>query len=298
MHPFDTESPAAKGRSPRPLLILSVLARRSLALGPGECRSRYRQHLGQRLQPGIRHPARRHAQRAQEPDSHECRPRGTADGTATVAGAEAPDFLIVHDSCSGETISPGSTCQVTVRFAPSATGARSATLEVPSNDPSSPLEVALSGQGGALPEGPEGPKGEEGSEGPAGPRGRTGAEGSEGSEGPRGARGAQGPPGPPAVNGTSLLLAHPGREIKLVACNARGRACKVSWLAGTARFATLATLHLKLVHFGAVYGSGGPDRRGAVLRVRRHMGPGRYKLILTFHSGQMLITVRRQLIIR
>ncbi len=298
MHPFDTESPAAKGRSPRPLLILSVLAGALLLSAPGSAEAATGSTSGSASS----------LEFATQPEDTLSAPKSLTVtnvghgelqmGTATVAGAEAPDFLIVHDSCSGETISPGSTCQVTVRFAPSATGARSATLEVPSNDPSSPLEVALSGQGGALPEGPEGPKGEEGSEGPAGPRGRTGAEGSEGSEGPRGARGAQGPPGPPAVNGTSLLLAHPGREIKLVACNARGRACKVSWLAGTARFATLATLHLKLVHFGAVYGSGGPDRRGAVLRVRRHMGPGRYKLILTFHSGQMLITVRRQLIIR
>ena len=187
---------------------------------------------------------------------------------------------------------------MTVRFAPSATGARSATLEVPSSDPSSPLEVALSGQGGALPEGPEGPKGEEGPEGATGPRGRTGAEGSEGSEGPRGPRGAQGPPGPPAVNGTSVLFAHPVREIELVACDARGRACRASWLSGTARFSTLATLHLKLVHAGVVVASGGPNRHGAVLRVRRRMRPGAYKLILTFHSGRMLITVRRTLIIR
>ena len=52
-----------------------------------------------------------------------------------VAGSHAEDFLNAADSCAGETIAPGATCTIKLRFAPSAQGSRSAVLKVFSNAP-------------------------------------------------------------------------------------------------------------------------------------------------------------------
>ncbi|HTU13563.1 MAG TPA: choice-of-anchor D domain-containing protein [Solirubrobacterales bacterium] len=45
------------------------------------------------------------------------------------------DFSITGDGCDGETLIPEETCQIAITFAPSATGIRSASIEVPSTDP-------------------------------------------------------------------------------------------------------------------------------------------------------------------
>jgi hypothetical protein len=87
---------------------------------------------------------------------------------AQVSSGEVDDFLISHDTCSGATLWTGDTCMVDVRFGPTATSAtndRSATLTLPSNDPTSPLSITLRGTGGTL---PQGPPGKTGPRGPAG----------------------------------------------------------------------------------------------------------------------------------
>jgi hypothetical protein len=61
----------------------------------------------------------------------------------TFAGAGANDFLVGSSSCLGS-VAPSASCQLTVRFAPSATGARAAALEIASDDPAA---VQLSGTG-------------------------------------------------------------------------------------------------------------------------------------------------------
>ncbi len=72
-------------------------------------------------------------------------------GTLMVDGPHKADFAIVAD-CSGAVVKPGDKCQVTLRFTPGALGSRSASLRIPSNAPSSPDTVPLSGTGGvALP---------------------------------------------------------------------------------------------------------------------------------------------------
>lgn len=68
-------------------------------------------------------------------------------GTATLTGANASDFAIASDTCSGQTIAPGGTCALTVTFTPAASGAKAATLSIPHNAPSSPSAVALTGTG-------------------------------------------------------------------------------------------------------------------------------------------------------
>jgi hypothetical protein len=70
-------------------------------------------------------------------------------GAVTITGADAADFVSSagRDTCSGQTIPAGSTCQVKVRFRPAgpATGARSATLSLPTSDPTVTLTSALTG---------------------------------------------------------------------------------------------------------------------------------------------------------
>jgi len=63
-------------------------------------------------------------------------------------GADRADFIVVVDDCTGESVPSSGSCEVSVRFAPTAAGVRSATLEIQHNGDSSPLSVPLSGTGG------------------------------------------------------------------------------------------------------------------------------------------------------
>jgi len=66
----------------------------------------------------------------------------------TVSGANAADFGVTVP-CSATVLQPNQSCNMTVTFTPSATGARSAALSVTSSDPSSPATVPLTGSGTA-----------------------------------------------------------------------------------------------------------------------------------------------------
>jgi hypothetical protein len=89
----------------------------------------------------------------------------------TFSGSDAGDFLVSSTSCLGE-VAAGSSCQVTVNFAPQAEGPRTAVLSIVSNAPLSPASVTLSGTGGSLPQGLAGTNGATGPPGPAGPAGK------------------------------------------------------------------------------------------------------------------------------
>jgi virginiamycin B lyase len=116
----------------------------------------------------------------------------------TFQGADAGDFIVGSSGCLAA-INPGSSCQLTVDFAPQGSGARTATLQIASNDPtSSPLSVPLSGTGGPLSPGPTGPQG------PAGPLGPAGPTGTAGPRGPAGPQGPAGPAGTVVCRNTSL----------------------------------------------------------------------------------------------
>jgi uncharacterized repeat protein (TIGR01451 family) len=74
---------------------------------------------------------------------------GTADlhvSGVSVGGANAGDFAASSSGC-GTVPSGGGTCTVSVKFTPAAAGARSATLNIASDAPSSPDQVSLSGTG-------------------------------------------------------------------------------------------------------------------------------------------------------
>lgn len=71
-------------------------------------------------------------------------------GAATLTGADSSMFAIATDNCSGQIIAVRSSCSVILTFTPTSVGSKSATLSVTSNDPSSPLTVALAGSSGPV----------------------------------------------------------------------------------------------------------------------------------------------------
>lgn len=73
---------------------------------------------------------------------------GLAMGTLALSGADAGQFAIDTDTCSGETVPASGQCTVTLSMAPSTAGPKAATLPVLSNDPETPeVGVALVGTG-------------------------------------------------------------------------------------------------------------------------------------------------------
>ena len=70
---------------------------------------------------------------------------GLAVGGISVSGAGSADFDIVADSCSGSTVSPNTTCSVSLTFTPGAEGDRLASLDIASNG--APVSATLTGGG-------------------------------------------------------------------------------------------------------------------------------------------------------
>jgi hypothetical protein len=74
-------------------------------------------------------------------------------GTITIAitGVDPGDFALQNDNCSGQTIEPDDSATFQVVFSPSSASDKSATVEIPSNDPDEdPVTVDLSGNGESL----------------------------------------------------------------------------------------------------------------------------------------------------
>lgn len=68
-------------------------------------------------------------------------------GSVTVNTGDTADFEILSDTCSDDTVAPAATCEVQIRFGPTATGARSSTIRFVSNAASSPDAVPVQGFG-------------------------------------------------------------------------------------------------------------------------------------------------------
>jgi hypothetical protein len=76
----------------------------------------------------------------------------TGNGTLTIStvmigGTNPGDFSTSADLCSGATVAPGGSCTLSVKFTPTASGTRSASLDFPDNASNSPQTVTLSGTG-------------------------------------------------------------------------------------------------------------------------------------------------------
>lgn len=67
--------------------------------------------------------------------------------TLTISGVTIAGDYTVGSNCVGKKLTPDVTCQLTVAFAPTATGLRTGTLKVTDSDPSSPQFVNLQGTG-------------------------------------------------------------------------------------------------------------------------------------------------------
>src|SRR5438477_225391 len=68
----------------------------------------------------------------------------TFGALATLAGTDAPDFLITSDTC-GTTLQPGASCQIAIAFAPKTrSGSRGARLTF-GGAPTVPADVSLIG---------------------------------------------------------------------------------------------------------------------------------------------------------
>jgi streptogramin lyase len=202
-------------------------------------------------------------------------------GTVRVTGANRDDFLVSSDDCSQQALPIDAACTVRVRFGPSASGARSAALSVPSDDPASPLSVPLSGTGGSLPQGPTGP---------AGP---SGAAGATGATGPSGPTGATGPSGPTGATGPSGPRGQPGRDSK-VTCTVNKRHARVKVVC-TVKLASQssAKLRWRLYHHGRPYHHGMTRARHRAATIPfADLPRGRYHLRIAGRQGTTLIVVR------
>ncbi|MEV6869119.1 discoidin domain-containing protein, partial [Streptosporangium subroseum] len=76
----------------------------------------------------------------------------TNNGTASATlGTVATTGDYAQTKTCATTLAAGASCTVNVTFTPTATGTRTGTLSVASNDPNGPLTVALTGTGGSAP---------------------------------------------------------------------------------------------------------------------------------------------------
>jgi FtsP/CotA-like multicopper oxidase with cupredoxin domain len=75
-------------------------------------------------------------------------PAGLGITAIALTGANPGDFTQTSTCPVGGTIAPGGSCRVTMRFAPTAVGKRTATLAITTNDPGTPIaNVSLTGTG-------------------------------------------------------------------------------------------------------------------------------------------------------
>ena len=65
--------------------------------------------------------------------------------TVRSTGADAPEFSVTRETCTGRTVGPGADCEVVVEFTPRAIGVRSAQLLLADNAAGSPHQVELRG---------------------------------------------------------------------------------------------------------------------------------------------------------
>jgi hypothetical protein len=195
----------------------------------------------------------------------------------TFSGTDPGDFMLSSDGCLGD-VAAGANCTVGISFAPQAQGARSATLQIASNDPNSPASLPLSGTGGQLPQGP------------TGATGATGPGGAAGQTGPKGATGAQGPAGPAG-------------KIELVTCTTvtekhhKVQKCSTRLVSGTVKFTASAELAASISRGRLVYATGKAIATGArrwklMLTDNRRLRAGRYTLTLRGRQRGHVVTHR------
>jgi hypothetical protein len=66
---------------------------------------------------------------------------------ADITQADAGNYKIVNDTCTGKTLAGGATCKVTVRFSPASTGTKNTASLILSGNPGDSVTVRLNGTG-------------------------------------------------------------------------------------------------------------------------------------------------------
>jgi N-acetylneuraminic acid mutarotase len=220
----------------------------------------------------------------------------------TLSGTDAGDFNVTSDGCAGRAVAPGASCDVRMRFSPSGTGARTATLTLLDNE-STPDTIALSGIGVAPnsgPQGPQGPQGAPGPQGPAGPLGPAGATGATGATGPAGPVGPPGPAGPKGATGPQGPVGPQGPPGKPVCRNtALARVtCSLlfapgTWVIdGTGTTASYTLSRDRVVYAHGTARLGAKRSVVAALHATRHLAAGRYVLTVRLVNGRHRMTAR------
>jgi hypothetical protein len=214
---------------------------------------------------------------------------------ASIEGANAADFAIAADTCSGRRLAFAQSCTITARFTPATTGALAASIALSDNEPSA-TDIALSGTGVAANAGPTGPTG------PAGPTGSNATNGTDGAAGTPGPAGSQGPAGTPGPAGPQGAAG----QIELVSCKpvttGSGKRkktvqkCTAKLTSSPVKFTTAATSSAVVLARGKViYATGSAERSGErtnlLLSTRRRIEPGVYTLALTRGRKQQLETI-------
>jgi hypothetical protein len=198
----------------------------------------------------------------------------------TFAGSDPGDFFVGSDGCLGP-IATGTSCSLTVDFAPHATGARTATLQIASNDPNGPASVALSGTGGQLPQGAPGANGSTGATGPQGPAGKVEL----------------------VTCKTVTTLVKKKIKGKTRKVKVPKQVCTAKEVSGTVKFTTTkAGVRASISRGRDVYasGTGVPTAAGSwqlVLSQRRSLRAGRYTLTLNTRRDGRSTTKRLQVMI-
>jgi uncharacterized protein YjiK len=168
------------------------------------------------------------------------------------------DFLLTADRCMDQTLAPGDSCRVQIRFAPGREDASSnANLAIASNVPDSPTLVPLTATSGGLPEGPQGttgPAGPAGPQGPSGPQGQAGPQGPSGKDGAQGAKGDTGPQGPRGAPGRDGAFSFSAQQAS--ASVRRGHAVLLSFRLTNGTSARIARLTATASALGSMHLTG------------------------------------------
>jgi virginiamycin B lyase len=172
--------------------------------------------------------------------------------TARIADGNVGDFRIDLNGCLHKTLASGTSCLLSVSFRPTKIGRRQATLALTSDDPASPLRVALGGSG-YVPQPKPGPVG----------------------------------PGP---NGPNMLA--PGgpsqtRQIRLITCKRTTggkahRRCVTRQVSVSDTLALPRRARASLARKGRRYGAGKARGPRVKVNLRRRLVPGRYTLTLRY----------------
>ncbi|WP_137294969.1 phosphodiester glycosidase family protein [Nocardioides dongxiaopingii] len=232
------------------------------------------------------------------------RPLRVSDVAITATGSSpAGEFVVAGEQCAGVDIAPGASCEVLVRFAPSAAEVTStAELVLTANTPEGGFEVPLTGlssgplQGEPGEPGEDGPTGPTGPTGPQGPGGESGTPGATGPQGPQGPAGPQGPQGPQGPRGSVVFKA-----TKKVVRVERGDRMSMPFRLGnqtatalrpTVRIAPARALRAsgKRVVNPAAVRAGATRRLAFVLRVGAAAEVGTHRVEVTLRVGDRTVT--------